>query len=193
MAETSPLHACELCGKPAAHQITRTTNIQRKHTMTPKIRPCLWYDGVAVEAAQFYVSLIPGSELGTIGRSPADNPSVNEGEVLTVEFTLAGQPFLALNGGPEFKFNEAVSFQIHCDDQAEVDRLWAALTANGGEPIQCGWLKDRWGLAWQIVPRRLTELLAHDDPAVARRAMQAMLEMVKLDIAALERAALASG
>lgn len=156
--------------------------------MIPKIRPCLWYDGDAEGAAKYYVSLIPDSRIERVARSPADNPSTPEGAVLTVEFTLAGQPFLGLNGGPQFKFNEAVSFQIDCEDQAEVDRLWAALS-DGGEESCCGWLRDRWGLSWQIVPRRLPELLGHEDPDVARRAMQAMMEMGKIDIAALERAA----
>ncbi len=157
--------------------------------MIAKIRPCLWFDGDAEEAANYYVSLIPDSRIDKIGRSPADNPSTAEGEVLTVEFTLAGQPFIGLNGGPQFQFNEAVSFQIDCEDQAEVDRLWSALTASGGEEIQCGWLKDRWGLHWQIIPRRLTELMADDDPDVGRRAMESMMTMVKIDIATLEEAA----
>lgn len=156
--------------------------------MKTKIRPCLWYDGDAEEAAKYYVSIISDSRIENIGRSPADNPSTKEGEVLTVEFTLAGQPFLGLNGGPQFKFTEAVSFQIDCEDQVEVDRLWTALS-EGGEESQCGWLKDRWGLWWQIVPQRLPELLSDEDPDVARRAMQAMMEMGKIDIAALERAA----
>jgi len=154
-----------------------------------KITPCLWFDGQAEEAARFYVSLLPGSRVDRVFHSPADTPNGPAGSVLTVEFTLAGQQYLGLNGGPEFKFNEAVSFQIHCADQAEVDRLWAALVANGGNEIACGWLRDRWGLAWQIVPVRLSELLHDPDPQRARRAMEAMMQMVKLDIAALERAA----
>ena len=153
-----------------------------------KIVPCLWFNGQAEEAARFYVSLLPNSELGRIFRSPIDTPSGPAGSVLTVEFTLAGIPYLALNGGPEFSFSEAVSFQIFCDDQAEVDRLWAALSG-GGTEMACSWLKDRWGLCWQIVPRRLTQLIQDPDPARARRAMAAMMTMVKIDIAALERAA----
>ena len=153
-----------------------------------KIVPCLWYNGDAEEAASFYVSLLPNSHVDQIFRSPTDTPSGAAGTVLTVEFTLDGNPYLGLNGGSQFAFTEAVSFQIHCDDQAEVDRLWAALTKNGTE-VQCGWLKDRWGLSWQIVPRRLTELLKDPDVGRARRAMQAMMEMVKIDIAGLERAA----
>ena len=152
-----------------------------------KITPCLWFNGQAEEAAEFYVSLLPDSRIDQVFRSPADTPSGSAGSVLTVEFTLAGSKYLGLNGGPEFKFNPAVSFQIHCQDQAEVDRLWAALT-EGGKEIACGWLTDRWGLSWQIVPIRLTELLKDSDPDRARRVMEAMMEMVKIDIAALERA-----
>jgi predicted 3-demethylubiquinone-9 3-methyltransferase (glyoxalase superfamily) len=156
--------------------------------LAPKVVPCLWFDGQAEEAARFYVSLLPNSQIDQIVHSPADNPSGPAGMVLTVEFTLAGCRFVGLNGGPEFPFTEAVSFQILCDDQTEVDRLWDAFCAEGAE-IQCGWLKDRWGLSWQIVPRRMLELLSDPNPDRARRAMQAMLTMTKLDIAALERAA----
>ena len=151
--------------------------------------PCLWYDRQAEEAASFYVSLLPNSHVDTVYRSPADTPSGSTGMVLTVDFTLAGQRFQALNGGPDFKFNESVSFVIEVDDQAEVDRLWNALTANGGTPSQCGWLKDRFGLSWQIVPRRLRKLLEDDDPERARRAMAALLEMGKIEIDELEQAA----
>jgi predicted 3-demethylubiquinone-9 3-methyltransferase (glyoxalase superfamily) len=154
-----------------------------------KITPCLWYDGKAEEAANFYVTLLPDSRIDNVQRSPADTPSGPAGSVLLVEFTLAGQKFVGLNGGPEFPFTEAVSFQIHTEDQAETDRLWQALIANGGQESVCGWLKDRWGLSWQIVPNRLLELLADSDPDRARRAMEAMMQMVKIDIATLERAA----
>jgi predicted 3-demethylubiquinone-9 3-methyltransferase (glyoxalase superfamily) len=154
-----------------------------------KIRPCLWYDGDAEEAANFYVSLLPDSRVTNVQRSPADNPSMKEGGVLVVEFTLAGQDYIGLNGGPHFKFNEAISLQVMTDDQAETDRLWDALTANGGEESQCGWLKDRWGLSWQISPKRLLELVGDKDPDRARRAMEAMLKMRKIDIATIERAA----
>ena len=153
-----------------------------------KITPCLWFDGVAEQAANFYVSLLPDSRIDKVMRSPADNPSTREGDVLTVEFTLAGQPFVGLNGGPQFPFTEAVSFSIDCEDQAEVDRLWDALTADGGKPVQCGWLKDRYGLSWQIVPRAMGRILGGPDKAGAKRAMQAMMKMVKLDVAELERA-----
>lgn len=153
-----------------------------------KIVPCFWFDGQAEEAAAFYTSLLPDSRIDRVFRSPCDTPSGPAGMVLTVEFTLAGNQYLGLNGGPNFTFNEAVSFQIMCDDQAEVDRLWAALTEGGAE-VACGWLKDRFGLSWQIVPRRLVELLNDPDPVRAKRAMEAMMTMVKLDIATLERAA----
>ena len=153
-----------------------------------KVTPCLWMDGTAEEAAEFYVSLLDDSRIDRIVRSPADNPSTPAGAVLTVEFTLAGQPFVALNGGPEFRFTEAVSFIIHCEDQAEVDRLWDALTSGGGSPGPCGWLKDRFGLSWQIIPRALDEMLSAPDQERAGRAMQAMLSMSKIDIAALRSA-----
>jgi predicted 3-demethylubiquinone-9 3-methyltransferase (glyoxalase superfamily) len=152
------------------------------------INPCLWYESGAEEAARFYVSLLPNSHIDDVFRSPADTPSGPAGSVLTVEFTLAGNKYLALNGGRRFPFNEAVSFQIHCDNQLEVDNLWNALTSGGGTEVQCGWLRDRWGLSWQIVPRRLTELLKDPDGTRARRAMEAMMTMVKIDIAAIERA-----
>jgi predicted 3-demethylubiquinone-9 3-methyltransferase (glyoxalase superfamily) len=152
------------------------------------IKPCLWFDGNAEEAATFYVSLFPDSRIDEVMRAPADYPSGKAGDVLTVDFTLAGRPYQGLNGGPQFKFTEAVSFSILCEDQAEVDRLWDSLT-DGGEPGPCGWLKDRWGLSWQIVPKLLPKLLADPDRARAGRAMEAMMEMGKLDAAALQRAA----
>lgn len=154
-----------------------------------KVFPCLWFDGNAEEAAEFYVTLLPDSHIDNVWRSPAETPSGPAGTVLTVDFTVAGQQLQGLNGGPEFKFSEAVSFVIDCEDQAEVDRLWEALTANGGEPGPCGWLKDRFGLSWQIVPRRLGELVNDPDPERARRAVEAMLKMGKIDVAELERAA----
>jgi predicted 3-demethylubiquinone-9 3-methyltransferase (glyoxalase superfamily) len=154
-----------------------------------KIRPCLWFDHDGEEAANFYVTLFPDSRVDNVQRSPADNPSMKEGGVLVVEFTIAGQEYIALNGGPHFKFNEAISLQVLTGDQEETDRLWEALTANGGEESQCGWLKDRWGLSWQITPKRLLELMADPDKDRSRRAMEAMLQMRKIDIAAAERAA----
>jgi predicted 3-demethylubiquinone-9 3-methyltransferase (glyoxalase superfamily) len=157
-----------------------------------KITPCLWFNGDAEDAASFYVTLLPNSRIDRVRRSPADTPSGPAGSVITVEFTLAGMQYIGLNGGPEFNFNEAVSFQIRCDGQQEVDRLWESLL-DGGTEIQCGWIKDRWGLAWQIVPVRLEELLNDPDPGRARRAMEAMLKMIKIDIADLEKAADGSG
>ena len=159
-----------------------------KKLVQQKITPCLWFDGQAEKAARFYVKLLPDSRIDRVFRSPADYPDGRAGSVLTVEFTLAGRSYLGLNGGPRFKFNEAVSFQIRCEDQAEVDRLWKALK-KGGEETACGWLKDRWGLSWQIVPRRLEELIKDPDRGRAKRAMEAMMTMVKIDIAALEKAA----
>jgi len=151
--------------------------------------PCLWFDGNAEEAARFYTSLLPDSHVDDVWRSPAETPSGPAGMVLVVDFTIAGARFQGLNGGPDFRFNEAVSFVIECDDQAEVDRLWEALGADGGEPGPCGWIKDRFGLSWQIVPRRLNELMKDPDPGRARRAMEAMLKMGKIDLAEAERAA----
>ena len=154
-----------------------------------KIRPCLWYNYDGEEAANFYVTLFPDSRIDNVQRSPADNPSMKEGGVLVVEFTITGQEYIALNGGPHFKFNEAISLQVLTEDQEETDRLWQALTANGGEESMCGWLKDRWGLSWQITPKRLLELNSDPAPDKARRAMEKMLTMRKIDIAEVERAA----
>ena len=152
--------------------------------------PCLWFEKDAEEAATFYASLLPNSHVDHVWRSPADTPSGPAGMVLTVQFTMAGERFLILAGGPaDFTFNESISFVIETDDQAETDRLWDTLTANGGEPGPCGWLKDRYGVSWQITPRRLNELTGDPDPDRARRAMEAMLKMGKIEIAELERAA----
>lgn len=151
--------------------------------------PCLWFDGKAEEAATFYASLLPDSRVDRVWRSPAETPSGPAGMVLTVDFTLLGSRVQGLNGGPDFRFNEAVSFVLECDDQAEVDRLWEALTADGGEPGPCGWLKDRFGLSWQIVPRELNALMDDPDPERARRAMEAMLKMGKIEVDELRRAA----
>ena len=153
-----------------------------------RITPCLWFDGKAEEAAEFYVSLLPDSRVDKVWRSPADTPSGPAGMVLTVDFTVAGQPLQGLNGGPDFTFSEAISFGIECEDQAEVDRLWDTLTADGGEPGPCGWLKDRFGLSWQIVPRELNEMMEDPDPDRARRAMEAMLQMGKIEVDELRRA-----
>jgi predicted 3-demethylubiquinone-9 3-methyltransferase (glyoxalase superfamily) len=153
-----------------------------------KITPCLWFDGKALDAAEFYTSILPDSRIEKIHRAAADNPSTSEGEVLTVDFNVAGQPFIGLNGGPEFPFTEAVSFSIDCADQGEVDRLWDALIEGGGEHSVCGWLKDRYGVSWQVIPRQLPEMLDGPDRAGAARVMKAMLEMTKIDVAKLREA-----
>ena len=155
---------------------------------TSKITPCLWFDGTAEEAANFYASILPDSSVNAVHRAPNDYPSGKAGDVLLVEFTLMGQPFTGLNGGPVFKFNEAVSFQIPVETQAEVDRLSNALSAVP-EAEQCGWVKDRYGLSWQIVPRQLMRLIGGADPARAKGAFAAMMQMKRIDIAAIERAA----
>jgi predicted 3-demethylubiquinone-9 3-methyltransferase (glyoxalase superfamily) len=156
--------------------------------MADKIVPCLWFDGDAEAATAFYVSLLPDSRVTAVNRSPVDTPSGPAGSVLTVQFVLAGQAYLALNGGPTFRFTEAVSFMVMTEDQAETDRLWEALIADGGSENDCGWLKDRWGLSWQITPHRLMDLTTDPDPTRAAAAMQAMMTMRKIDIAALDRA-----
>ena len=151
-----------------------------------KIAPCLWFDGKAEEAARFYVSLVPDSRIDGVTTLPADTPSGPAGSVQIVEFTLGGQQFLALNAGPLDPFNHAISFVVNCDDQAEVDRLWDGLSA-GGSIERCGWLKDRYGVSWQIVPRVLGEMMKDRDPAKARRVAEAMLRMDKIDIADLKQ------
>ena len=156
--------------------------------MVSKNTICLWYDGTAEDAARFYAATFPDSAVGAVRRAPSDFPSGKKGDVLTVEFTVAGIPCLGLNGGPTFKHSEAFSFQIATDDQAETDRLWNAIVSNGGQESQCGWCKDRWGLSWQITPRALTEGIADPDPAVAKRVFEAMMEMKKIDVAAIEAA-----
>ena len=163
--------------------------------MTEKITPCLWYDtGQARPAAEFYMSLgLPESRIDAVHASPADTPSGKAGDELVVEFTLAGRSFVGLNGGPIFPQTEAVSFMIHTEDQAETDRLWNAIVDNGGAESQCGWCKDRWGVNWQITPRRLLEFYTDPNPARARAAFDAMMKMQKIDIATLEAAADAAG
>ena len=153
-----------------------------------KIAPCLWFDGTAEEAARLYTSLFPNSRIDSVNASPADTPSGPKGSVLTVDFTLDGERFIALNGGPDFTFNEAVSFSIDCADQAEVDRYWNSLILGGGEAGVCGWLKDKFGVSWQVVPRQMAEYLTGPDAAGAQRAMEAMLQMKKLDVEKLREA-----
>jgi predicted 3-demethylubiquinone-9 3-methyltransferase (glyoxalase superfamily) len=153
-----------------------------------RITPCLWYDGTAEQAANLYASIFPDSSVDAVHRSPTDYPSGKAGNVLTVDFTVMGMKFLGLNGGPMFKFDEAVSFIIHTKDQEETDRYWNALIADGGAPSACGWLKDKFGLSWQITPQRLLDMMTSPDKAAAKRAMEAMMQMGKIDIATLERA-----
>lgn len=154
----------------------------------PTIAPCLWFDGQALEAAEFYVSLFPDSHIDRILRSSIDTPGAKVGEPLFIEFTLAGKQYQALNGGPHEPFNNAISLSALCGDQAEVDRLWDVLTADGGKPIQCSWLKDKFGVAWQIVPEALPRMLHDADPVKAKRVMEAMVQMVKIDVARLQAA-----
>jgi predicted 3-demethylubiquinone-9 3-methyltransferase (glyoxalase superfamily) len=153
-----------------------------------KIVPCLWFDTEAEEAVDFYVSVIPGSRIDSVQRAPGDYPAGNAGAVLMVEFTLGGTRFTALNGGPFFKFNEAISLQIEVEDQAAMDRLYTALSAVP-EAEQCGWLKDRYGLSWQLVPKPFMALMKNPDPAVRTRVFEAMMGMKRLDVAALQAAA----
>ena len=156
--------------------------------MSSKNTICLWYDGGAEEAAQFYARPFPDSAVGRVMRAPGDYPSGKQGDVLTVEFTVMGIPCLGLNGGPAFQQTEAFSFQVATEDQEETDRLWDAIIGHGGQPSACGWCKDKWGLSWQITPRALTAAITDPDPAVAKRAFDAMMQMTKIDIAAIEAA-----
>lgn len=155
--------------------------------MTTKIRPCLWYAKEAEDAARFYTSIFPDSRIDRVTTMPADTPSGPAGSVKIVEFTMFGQPFTAFSAGPLDPFNHAVSFYVSCDTQAELDRYWNALL-EGGTPEQCGWLKDRYGLRWQITPAVLDDMIAAPDRDKARRATEAMLKMKKLDIAGLQKA-----
>ncbi|MGI0491485.1 VOC family protein [Alkalinema pantanalense CENA528] len=153
-----------------------------------KNRICLWYDGSAEEAAQFYAATFPDSSVEAVYRAPGDFPSGKEGDVLTVMFTVMGIPCLGLNGGPTFQHNEAFSFQIATADQVETDRYWNAIVGHGGQESACGWCKDKWGLSWQITPLALTEAITDANPAAAKRAFNAMMTMGKIDIAAIEAA-----
>jgi predicted 3-demethylubiquinone-9 3-methyltransferase (glyoxalase superfamily) len=156
--------------------------------MPSKNTLCLWFDGTAEEAARFYAETFPDSAVGAIMRAPGDYPSGKEGDVLTVEFTVAGIPCLGMNGGPGVPHSMAFSFQVATDDQAETDRLWNAIIDHGGEASACGWCRDKWGLSWQITPRALTDAITDPDREAAKRAFNAMMEMGKIDIAAIEAA-----
>jgi len=149
---------------------------------------CLWFDGTALDAATFYARTFPDSAVTAVHHAPADFPSGRQGDVLTVDFTVAGIPCIGLNGGPAFRHSEAFSFQIATEDQAETDRLWEAIVGNGGEESACGWCRDKWGLSWQITPRVLSEAVTSKDPAVARRAFEAMMTMRRIDVARIEAA-----
>ncbi len=156
--------------------------------MVSKNTICLWYNGTALDAAQFYAQTFPDSAVQAVHTAPSDYPSGKAGDVLTVEFTVMGIPCLGLNGGPAFPHTEAFSFQVATEDQAETDRYWNAILSNGGQASACGWCKDKWGLNWQITPRVLTEALADPDRAAAKRVFEAMMDMVKIDIAKIEAA-----
>jgi 2-polyprenyl-6-hydroxyphenyl methylase/3-demethylubiquinone-9 3-methyltransferase len=155
---------------------------------TIRIATCLWFDRNAEEAAKFYTATFPDSRITAVRKSPSDYPNGKAGDVLTVEFTVLGQPFLGLNGGPNFTFDEAVSFQVFTDTQEETDRYWNAIVGGGGKESACGWCKDRFGLSWQIVPRALIAAMNDPDTAAASRAMDAMMTMRKIDIARIEAA-----
>lgn len=156
--------------------------------MNNKNTICLWYNGDALEAATFYAQTFPDSAVKAVHHAPGDYPSGKQGDELTVEFTVLGIPCVGLNGGPMFKHSEAFSFQVSTDDQEETDRLWHAIIDNGGQASACGWCKDKWGLSWQISPRVLVDAATSKDPAVAKRAFEAMMKMTKIDIAAIEEA-----
>ena len=149
---------------------------------------CLWYDGGAEEAARFYAATFPDSTFGSVLRAPGDYPSGKQGDVLTVEFVVLGIPCLGINGGPAFRHSEAFSFQVATRDQEETDRYWNAIVGNGGQESACGWCKDKWGISWQITPVALTEAITDADPAAAKRAFEAMMQMGRIDIAAIEAA-----
>ncbi|MEJ5150588.1 VOC family protein [Comamonas sp. MYb396] len=156
--------------------------------MTAKNTVCLWYQGDALDAAQFYAQTFPDSAVGAVHRAPGDYPDGRQGDVLVVEFNVAGIACIGLNGGPHFQHNESFSFQIATDDQAETDRLWNAIVGHDGQESACGWCKDRWGISWQITPRMLTAAMSDPDRAAAKRVFEAMMGMTKIDIAALEAA-----
>ena len=185
---------CHIRRRPSILSAPPRQNANRKianrgNANMPAISTCLWFARDAEAATRQYVSIVPNSRIDHIQRSPADWPGGEAGDVILIRFHLGGQSFQALNGGNQADYGTAASISVLCADQAEIDRLWAALTADGGTQIMCGWLRDRWGVPWQIVPEILPRLLADPDPAVAARVFAAIVEMVKLDAAALQRAA----
>lgn len=167
---------------------TSTSTFPTIPTLPVKNTICLWYDRDAEEAARFYASVFPDSKVNAVHRAPADYPAGKQGDVLTVEFTVLGIPCLGLNGGPACHHSDAFSFQVSTVDQAETDRYWNAIISNGGQASACGWCKDKWGLSWQITPVALIQAITDPDPAVAKRAFEAMMQMVKIDIATIESA-----
>jgi predicted 3-demethylubiquinone-9 3-methyltransferase (glyoxalase superfamily) len=156
--------------------------------MRSKNTICLWYESAALEAAEFYVKTFPDSRVGAVHRAPGDYPAGKQGDVLMVEFTVMGVACIGMNGGPGMKHNESFSFQVATDDQPETDRLWNAIVSNGGQESECGWCKDKWGLSWQITPRALMDAVTSADRAAAKRAFEAMMQMGKIDVAAIEAA-----
>jgi predicted 3-demethylubiquinone-9 3-methyltransferase (glyoxalase superfamily) len=182
------LHGASVRAPARADVLSGVGNSQRKETAMTRISPCLWFDGDSMEAAELYVSVIPGSRITDVSRYGADQPG-EEGAVMTVAFELAGQPYTALNGGPQYRFTEAISLQVYAADQEEVGRFTEQLTAGGGETGPCGWIKDRFGLSWQIIPEAMMQLFADLNPVRANAAVQAMLKMTMIDIQALRDAA----
>ena len=174
--------------RPGTQTVEQPTPHKPKKAIATKNTICLWYNKDAEAAAKFYAETFPDSAVTAVHHAPSDDLSDKKGDVLTVEFTICGISCVGLNGGPQFKHSEAFSFQIATDDQAETDRLWNAVVSNGGQESQCGWCKDKWGLSWQITPRVLLDAISGPDPLAAKRAVEAMMRMKKIDIAKIEAA-----
>ena len=179
--------AFSIIGVCLAHLLARAVNIARKENIMPKVTVCLWFDKDAEEAARFYAKTFPNSAVGAVIPAPGDYPSGKKGDTLLVEFTVLGLPCIGLNGGPMFKHNEAFSFQVSTEDQAETDRYWSAIVNNGGEESACGWCKDKWGVNWQITPKVLLDAISAGGEK-AKRAFAAMMPMQKIDVATIKRA-----